>query len=70
MGIFGTSHPPPACSLLNSFPTGLYPLNQVVKQFVHTPVTSLVALVNAEGVAMEGWFGLSGDIQLIKPPAL
>ena len=46
--------------------SGLYPLNQLVRQFVHTPVTSLVGLVNAQGVAMEGWFGLSGDIQLLK----
>ena len=55
-----------SCARLACCLSGLYPLNQLVRQFVHTPVTSLVGLVNAQGVAMEGWFGLSGDIQLLK----
>ncbi|GAX77287.1 hypothetical protein CEUSTIGMA_g4733.t1 [Chlamydomonas eustigma] len=46
---------------------GLYPLNQIVKKFVNTPVVSLVSLVRATGVTLEGWFGLSGDIMVLKP---
>ena len=44
--------------------SGLYPLQFLVNQFVKTPVTSLVALVNANGVSLDGWFALSGNVQL------
>lgn len=50
----------PPCALCS----GLYPLQFLVNQFVKTPVTSLVALVNANGVSLDGWFALSGDVQL------
>jgi hypothetical protein len=34
-----------------------------VPNFVQTPVTSMVSLVNAEAATKNGWFLLSGDIQ-------
>jgi hypothetical protein len=43
---------------------GLYPIQFIVNKFVQTPVTSLVSLTNAHGVTLDGWFALSGDVQL------
>jgi hypothetical protein len=46
---------------------GLYPLSFIVDNVIHTPVTSLVSLVNAAAVAKPGWFLLSGDVQAHIP---
>lgn len=43
---------------------GLYPLQFLITQFVQTPVTSLVSLVNAVSSTYDGWYGISGDVQL------
>jgi len=43
---------------------GLYPLQFIINNFVHTPVTSLITLVNAQSATYDGWFALSGDVQL------
>lgn len=40
---------------------GLYPLSFIVDNVIHTPVTSLVSLVNAAAVTKGGFFLLSGD---------
>lgn len=36
----------------------------IVDKVVHTPVTSLVALVDTATVAYDGWVALSGDVVL------
>ncbi|KAG1657466.1 hypothetical protein FOA52_003002 [Chlamydomonas sp. UWO 241] len=44
---------------------GLYPLQFLVNHFVHSPVVSMAALVNATGGSpVDGWFMLSGDVLL------
>jgi hypothetical protein len=44
---------------------GLYPLQFLVNRFVHSPVVSMAALVNAAGGSpVDGWFMLSGDVLL------
>eukprot|EP00197_Chlamydomonas_leiostraca_P014615 CAMPEP_0202865826 /NCGR_PEP_ID=MMETSP1391-20130828/6456_1 /ASSEMBLY_ACC=CAM_ASM_000867 /TAXON_ID=1034604 /ORGANISM="Chlamydomonas leiostraca, Strain SAG 11-49" /LENGTH=620 /DNA_ID=CAMNT_0049545707 /DNA_START=18 /DNA_END=1880 /DNA_ORIENTATION=+ len=43
---------------------GLFPLQTLVDKFVHTPVTSLVALINSHTTAYDGWVALSGDVAL------
>jgi len=47
---------------------GLYPLHFLVDNFIHTPVTSMVGLINAKGSALERWFALASDIQVRDMP--
>ncbi|KAJ9506385.1 hypothetical protein QJQ45_019471 [Haematococcus lacustris] len=48
---------------------GLYPLSFLVDHFVHTPVTSLVALQAAQTETLDGWFSVSSDVLLTQPLA-
>jgi len=46
---------------------GLYPMEFLYRRFVQSPVTALAALVNAVGgTPVDGWFVLSGDVQLLQ----
>eukprot|EP00798_Chlamydomonas_sp_ICE-L_P027422 gene27421-4717_t len=54
---------------------GLFPLSQLVMQYVKSPVVSLVSLVNAETATVDKWFALSADaqrlvMQYVKSPVV